>query len=381
MRLYKMELYKLCRRRIFMIGTGCTIGLLLFFFWIKVSDESSYVDGVAYHGFQAVEINREITEEFKGVLTDEKAEKIIEKYDFPQQVEAGNFYYTDANFLNEWIEKYLSDGYYRRWDDYEKATRIYPTAETDAGEAARISGQELIMEYSDGWLTFFDFLTLAFILGSILTVFSVSVVFADESQTEVLPLLFTTKEGKGKDIYAKIAAAYTVAFGIWLGITALAFFLCGIVYGFDGLSCMVGTTTVLPSGVNIHYRPASMLSVGAYIGIALFRSLLGMLLLCSVTMYISARFRTSFSAVVTAALFWLSPVLMWVLLGGLQAGGAVLRVVRHLILWLVYAAPFYLMRCDTIMNCYGSWLKLAALSAAAMLLFLIKAYWRYKRLS
>lgn len=86
MKLYKMELYKLIHRKIVVIGVFCVIGILLFFFMIKVADEFAYVNGVTYTGYQAVQINRQITEEFKGVLTDEKVDAIVGKYGFPQEV-------------------------------------------------------------------------------------------------------------------------------------------------------------------------------------------------------------------------------------------------------------------------------------------------------
>lgn len=66
MKLYKMELYKLCHRKIVIAGAFCMIGILLFFFVMKVSDEWAYVDGITYRGYEAVQVNRQITEEFKG---------------------------------------------------------------------------------------------------------------------------------------------------------------------------------------------------------------------------------------------------------------------------------------------------------------------------
>lgn len=376
MRLYKMELYKLCNRKLFTIGAGCTVGILLFFFWMKVWGEETYVDGTAYYGYQAVQVNRQITEEFKGVLTDEKVEKIVELYGFPQEVETYYWYYQDANFLNGWVEKNLSDGYYYSWDDYETASCAYPLADTEAGKAAASVGKEVVLEYSNGWFTFCEVSTLGFIFGSILILVSVSIVFANERQTKMLQLLFTTKEGKAKDIYAKIAAAYTVAGGVWIGIVVFDFILCGIVYGLDGLGCMAGTVELAP---NIStYRPVTMLSVGSYVVIILIRSLLGVLLLCSVTIYLSARFHSCFHAVVSAALTWMAPVLVFMFIGFFNIGGVITRIIRSIILCLVYASPIYSMRHDALWDCYGSWKLLACISAAGIIFYMIKAYRKYK---
>ena len=373
MRLYKMELYKLCHRKLFMIGAVCVVSILVLFFWMKVWEERTYVDGITYHGYQAVQVDRQITEEFKGALTDEKVEKIVELYGFPQKVEINWWYYKDANFLNGWVEKYLSDGYYYRWDDYEIASRTYLIADTEIGKAA--AGKEIVLEYGNGWFTFCEVSEIGFIIGSILILFGVSIVFANEGQTKMLPLLFTTKEGKAKDIYAKIAAAYTVAAGIWLGIVVLDFLLCGMVYGFDGLKCIAGTMGLTP--IVSTYRPVTMLSVGSYMVITLLRSLLGILLLCSVTIYLSARFQSCFHAVVSAALIWMAPVLIFLFMRFFGIGGLIIRIIRSVILCFIYASPIYLIMYDALWDCYGSWKLLAGVSAAGIILYTIKAYRKY----
>ena len=49
-------------------------GLLFLYFWFaEVGVEIATVDGKFYSGYEAVQMNRKITEEFEGDLTDEKA--------------------------------------------------------------------------------------------------------------------------------------------------------------------------------------------------------------------------------------------------------------------------------------------------------------------
>ncbi|MCM1386923.1 MAG: hypothetical protein NC231_06325 [Bacillus sp. (in: Bacteria)] len=380
MRLYKMELYKLCHRKLFKIGVICTIGIFLLFFWMRVSQESSYVDGVRYQGYRAVQMDRKITEEFKGVVTDEKVEKIVEKYGFPKEVKENYPYYQDSNFLNKWAEQYVSDGYYRDWDNYKIASFGYPLADTELGKAAETAGKEIILEYNNGWYTFCGVSVIGLIIGSILIVFSVSIVFANEGQTKMLPLMFTTKDGKEKDIYAKIAAAYTVAVGVWLGVFLLDYLLCNSVYGLDGLECMAGTTEILMGSMDFN-RPLSMLSIGVLLEIILFRSLLGILLLCSVTIYLSARFPSCFHAVVSAALIWMAPVLVFMFLVIFDIGGLIVRLIRSVVVCFIYASPIYLVRFDSIIDCYGSWKLLACLSVAGIVQGTVCAYRKYKRLA
>lgn len=369
MRLYKMELYKLCHRKIFAIGVVCTVAIMLIFFLMSVAEERTYVDGITYHGDEAVQTDRRITEEFKGVITDEKVDRIIKKYGLPSEVEDHCNYYVDANFLNGWVERYLSDGYFGRWNDYEPATCTFPIADTTLGEVREFSGKEIILEYNNGWPVFLEVLQMGLILGSILILFTLSVVFANEWQTKMLPLLFTTKEGRKKDIYIKIAVAFTVGVSVWLGVVALDFLLCGIVYGFSGLNCMVG----LMKGYFINtYSPASMLDMGSFIIFVLLRYLLGILLLCSLTICISAYFKTSFHTAINAAICWAAPILIWILLPNRR--NPIFIAIRM----LIYASPLYSIMHGALYESYRMRSVYTVIDVAGFILFTATAYRKYK---
>ena len=46
MRLYKMELYKICHKKFFVIGSVCVIAIMLIAFMIQLMDEEATIDGV-----------------------------------------------------------------------------------------------------------------------------------------------------------------------------------------------------------------------------------------------------------------------------------------------------------------------------------------------
>lgn len=372
MRLYKMELYKLCHKKIFMIGTVCIVAILCFFFYLKVSDEHAYVNGVTYNGYRAVQVNKEITEEFKGVVTDEKVEKIIEKYGYPSEVVYDYGGFRDANFLNGWVAEYLTDGYLRDYDDYKVPTYTYPVAETDLGTVMEKTGEDIILEYGKGWEIFLDFIQIGLILGSILTISVISAVFAGEGQTKMLPLLFTSVDGKEKDTIAKIAAAFTVSLGIWLGIVALDLILCGAIFGFDGGDCLIGTTKIVflnPA------RPSTLIKVSDFLVIVLLYSLLGTLLLCAETMCISAGFRSSFHAVVNAALCYGAPFLLWMFM--LFAGAPWL--IRMMIWVYMYASPLYLEMYQVYFDIYSMRNIVEGVAAIIFVYCMIRAYRKYMK--
>lgn len=365
MRLYKMELYKLCHRKIFIAGAVCVIGILLLSFVMLTYDyEEATVDGIKYTGFKAVWVNRQITEEFKGVLTDEKVERIVAKYGFPCKVEEGWNHFRDGNFLNQFVMDYLSDGYMWSWTgDYKVAEHVYPIADSDLGTVMEITGKEIVLEYHHGWNVFLDVLSIGMISGSILILFSISAVFANEGQTKMLQLIFTAREGRGKEVYAKIAAAFTVAAVVWLVILSLDLLLCGTVYGFDGLDCYNGMVTS-------HLLPwrNRMILMRYYIAIAILFSFLGIFSLCAITMCISACNNNSFHAVELAAVCFLTPVLVAMLTDVGELSGV------HK---LLSAAPVFMVIHTTIEDVHEVWLLPPIVAAAVSIFCIIKAYRKY----
>ena len=164
MRLYKIEVFKLFYRKFFMTCLLSVLGiLLLYFYFVNVGDERTTVNGNLYTGYKAVQVDREITKEFSGVLTDDIAEQIVEKYGFPSKVEEYYGYFRDQNYLNGFITKYLGNGYFRDWNDYQVSTSLYTISQTDLGRVVEVSGNEITLDYTKGWTVFFDTLQLGMI--------------------------------------------------------------------------------------------------------------------------------------------------------------------------------------------------------------------------
>ena len=87
MRLFKMEIYKLYHEKDFLWGVLSVIGLMMIFFWFaEVGDELAVIGEKSYSGYEAVQVNRKITEEFEGIITDEKIDQIIKKYGIPSKL-------------------------------------------------------------------------------------------------------------------------------------------------------------------------------------------------------------------------------------------------------------------------------------------------------
>lgn len=314
MRLYRMELYKLCHKKTFIIWSAITMLVSILYFWLLVDDQMSTVKGVTYHGYDAIKIDRQITEAYRGGLTDAKVQQIVKEYGLPSQVEYGYGWWRDANYLNEYVVHYLSDGYIVDWNEYEVPTRAYAIADTELGDLQQAMGKEIPFDYTIGWQVFFDVLQLGMMLASILVIFSISVVFAQERQTGMLPLLFTAQKGKETDAKAKIAAAFTLTVIIYGGVVLFTLLLCVCVFGLDGAECPLNLAMF--DGPNSNNKFAYM-PVASFGWMVIGFYLLAMLLLCAITVCVSAYCSSNFGAVTIAASLWGLPFLLRIVCGGL----------------------------------------------------------------
>lgn len=147
-RLYKMELYKLFQNRIFRLGMLSAIVLLALYFCLaEVGGEIAVVDGVSYSGYEAVRINRQITAEFEGELTDEKVNQIIERYGLPSKLEENLPGWRDGNFLNDFVTRFFTNG---SWEGAALPTEQYAFADTELAKASAKTGQSPYLAIQTG---------------------------------------------------------------------------------------------------------------------------------------------------------------------------------------------------------------------------------------
>lgn len=365
MELFRYELYKLCRGKLFIGGTVFTAFIICMLFSFKVSEEISTVDGRFYQGYEAVQKNRQITREFEGILTDEKVNRIIEKYGFPRKVEDNYGNFRDSNYLNSFVTEYLSDGYYYSWDDYKIATKTIPMAQTKLGQVQKDTGKDLLFGYVTGWSVFLEILQMGMILGSILIIFGISQVFAWESQCKMLPLIFTTQEGKGKDIHAKMGASLLLMLLVYTGIVCLDFILCGAVYGFGGTDCLA--VFLLWGGMTYSYSPIWQMHCLAFTGLELLSCLLGLVFLWAIILWVSARCRSTFHAVSLCGCLWGLPVLIRIFFRGF--------------LWiLINGTPIFLVMTNSLIDSLRVWMVPMGFAGAAAAGCAVSGYRKYKAL-
>ena len=382
MQLYKMELYKIFHRKIFWIGILAILGLMFVYFWFaEVGDERCVIDGRSHSGYEAVQMNKKITEEYAGTVTDEKINQIVDKYGLPSELNENMPGWKDGNYLNDFVTRFFTNG---SWENGVKPTVRYRLKDTGLWKAYKEYNENIdsksekndkkqmkteilsmwkfkpTLEYTTGWKVFGELLQFGLILGSIMIICVISGIFAEESQTKMLPLIFTTVEGKRKDTSAKVLASFTITVLLYAGITGSAWGLCKIVYDLKGGYNLTG---VVISGSM--WKTVDKVPFFSYLSVLLILGMLAFLSLNAITLCISAYQDSMFGAVVVTAICWAIPLLVRIFFGGF--------------VWiLVDSMPMFLIMQVNLNDIYSIWYVVAVIAVGMLAVFLTKGILHYK---
>ena len=382
MQLYKMELYKIFHRKIFWIGILAILGLMFVYFWFaEVGDERCVIDGRSYSGYEAVQMNKKSTEEYAGTVTDEKINQIVDKYGLPSELNESMPGWKDGNYLNDSVTRFFTNG---SWENGVKPTERYRLKDTDLWKAYKEYNENIdsksekndkkqmkteilsmwkfkpTLEYTTGWKVFGELLQFGLILGSIMVLCVISGIFAEESQTKMLPVIFTTVEGKRKDTSAKVLASFTITVLLYAGITGSAWGLCKIVYDLKGGYNLTG---VVISGSM--WKTVDKVPFFSYLSVLLILGMLAFLSLNAITLCISAYQDSMFGAVVATAICWAIPLLVRIFFGGF--------------VWiLVDSMPMFLIMQVNLNDIYSIWYVVAVIAVGVLAVSLTKGILHYK---
>ena len=382
MQLYKMELYKIFHRKIFWIGILAILGLMFVYFWFaEVGDERCVIDGRSHSGYEAVQMNKKITEEYAGTVTDEKINQIVDKYGLPSELNENMPGWKNGNYLNDFVTRFFTNG---SWENGVKPTERYRLKDTDLWKAYKEYNENIdsksekndkkqmkteilsmwkfkpTLEYTTGWKVFGELLQFGLILGSIMIICVISGIFAEESQTKMLPVIFTTVEGKRKDTSAKVLASFTITVLLYAGITGSAWGLCKIVYDLKGGYNLTG---VVISGSM--WKTVDKVPFFSYLSVLLILGMLAFLSLNAITLCISAYQDSMFGAVVATAICWAIPLLVRIFFGGF--------------VWiLVDSMPMFLIMQVNLNDIYSIWYVVAVIAVGVLAVSLTKGILHYK---
>ncbi|MDO4273606.1 MAG: hypothetical protein Q4D16_08050 [Eubacteriales bacterium] len=309
MTLYRMELYRILHRKLFWVMGVVILGWLAVYFCLEsVGAEITKVNGTVYEGYAAIRMDRKITEDFKGKLTDADVQRIIEKYGYPGEVREEYGHWMDENYLNGFVADNLTDGYFRSWDDYKVPQNTIPINESGLRVYSATPQGELNFAYARGWEKFLDIFQMSNWLLSLIVMICTAPLFCEERQSGMRQIMFTAEKGIGTDTRARIAAAFTVTVCGYIFLLLLLFGLCAAVFGFDGSEMSMGMGMIL--GTNSAHA-VSQLEIGDFTLGYIVTALGGILMLTGMVVWISAKADTVAHSLLAAIFSWAAPVILY----------------------------------------------------------------------
>lgn len=339
--LFRTELYKICSRKIIYVGFLLCFLFLAFYFQVSVlGNEYVYEDGRCLRRTEAIEKNREIARSYAGPLTREKAREIVAAYgwaanhdDITLDEKTGN---TDPGYYENSTSRFVTDKLSNKRVQGEVPDSL---ASEDDPFASNLMGGNYQYGYIGAWdSSFTEIQMMLYLMLSILVIIGCSSSFSEEYSGKTAAILLTSKNGKGKTAAAKIAAAFAYTGGLYL----ISIILMGgaflYFYGTEGwsVSAQLVFTSLLTS--DIISGTVSHITVGSVLTLYVFLGLVSLLLTAAITLCLSSRKKTSFSALIWSLAVFLLPLVMQQIILSMLRPGRIVTLLR-----LVFSSmPFYL---------------------------------------
>lgn len=345
----KFELYKIFKKRVVLILIG--IGLLWggFSIMYQALRYTTYTEQMEYlSGIEAIHYDRDLQNMYAGQFTEERLASLYEEYekiynnpDYQRPTGNGGYSAESGN-----TTPLTDEAYYRHLNRYGvvalvgNRTKYIPLYVEDAKSTGNLqelyygsivqsrADENLIPpsnlenpvvqkvlslydnlqtpfygEYSNGWASFFNTAPMFFqwFVGLIIII-GVVPVFAEERSSGSDKVLLTTRYGKSKLIYNKIASCFLYATFVF--IVFLVFFLIAHIgiYGTSGLQASIQLLA------HCNLSPYN-LSVGGALVEWSFLGWGSALVIASVTMLFSASAPNTFSAAIPSVFTYIVPVI------------------------------------------------------------------------
>lgn len=328
MKLFFMEVRKLCGKKIMWIGMIAMMAFFIFYFWgTAIEEVRIYEHGEWVEGIEAIKRNKEIARNYEGILTLEKAYDIIEKYgfsyyDMETYWETGNdssrfitHIMTELRQTEEQPEEFVknSDGSYLGTDYLEG---------------------DVTFGYTEGWENLRESMMIYIGTLSILLIIIVSPVFTEEYTLRTAEVALTTKHGRQRDIWMKIGAALFVSALLYIVAVGGMYAAFLYTYGADGLNASAYMLVRLSNLKSV--------AIWQFFLVYFLLGIAAVLLNTCITLAISATFRQGMITVITSLSVYLLPFVMSNIVFSLLPVTRVTLIIKNIFTWF----PFYLAHCQ-----------------------------------
>lgn len=246
--LAKLEIYKLVRKRSFWLGLLIVIAFFAetYLSWMNSTGAVLAEDGTLLKGLAAVRQDKEISEAYQGIMTDDVVEQILrnERYNEAQIEEVRILYNSEKSTGVSAVNRLV--GYYFLRKDITEG-EVYDTWGYRYGEEELYkiedvfpeSALPLYYEYSVPWGGTLESIISCIFLLNVFLIIGISPIFSEERTQNMNQLLFTSRFGRRKCFWAKAGAAYVLSSALAFGVILLMLLITFSIYGTTGLACSI----------------------------------------------------------------------------------------------------------------------------------------------
>lgn len=312
--LAKLEIYKLVRKQSFWLS----LLIMLAFFaetylsWMNSTEAILAKDGTLLKGLAAGRQDKEISEAYQGIMTDDVVEQILrnERYNEAQMEELWILYNSEKSTYVSAVNR-LVGYYFLRMDITEGEvydTWGYRYGEEELykiGDVFPESALPLYYEYSVPWGGTLESIISCIFLLNVFLIIGISPIFSEERTQNMNQLLFTSKFGRRKCFWAKAGVAYVLSSALAFGVILLLLLITLSIYGTTGLACSIQLVEPF-----LYQDYQFVRTLGAVIVDAVILSVAGIWFTVSLILLVSVLAKNALNTVVLSFVLFVAPMIV-----------------------------------------------------------------------
>lgn len=257
--LYKFELRKIIKRKIFWITGGILlIGLLLWAIANSVLPQSREYSDKSLNGYKMNHIEQQAADKIAGREIDQslinEMSKNYEEFIFNGAYEKALPYIDIYNFISETLGTHASEEILKVDSDilyYTLNEQLKENTTIKLSESYLFDNPIIYQGYFDGWRQLANILKVLACMEIMFIVISLSTVFTIEHIRKTDQLILCSRYGKKKLYIAKIFAGLTVSILFTLILSLFIFGIISVMYGFNGYNTILQFILMRPFDLTI----------------------------------------------------------------------------------------------------------------------------------
>lgn len=317
--LAKLEIYKLVRKQSFWISLLIMFVFFaeIYFSWVNPAGaEVSLLakDGTLLIGRAAVRQDKEISEAYQGIMTDDVVEQILrnEEFNEAQIEELWRLHNSESTRTAGISEVNRLVGYYFLRKDITEGEAydawVYHYGEEELYKIEDVfpeSALPLYYEYSAPWGGALESIINCMFLINIFLIIGISPIFSEERTQNMNQLLFTSRFGRRKCFWAKAGAAYALSSALAVGVILLLLLITFSLYGTTGLACSIQLAEPY-----LYQDYQFIKTLGAVIVDAVILSVAGIWFTVSLILLVSVLAKNALNTVILSFVLFVVPVIV-----------------------------------------------------------------------